>query len=70
MSKTIELPETFSGGMFNLPIKVAKVVRTASGSEGERQAANTYLKGQGYFLDRAGIIWELDKVPEFAKDIL
>lgn len=64
------LPDTFAGGVFNLPIKIAKVVRQASGSDGERQSANTYLEKFNYFLDRAGVLWDLDKVPDFAKDEL
>ena len=63
------IPDTFAGGKFGLPLKVAKIVRQASGSDGERKAANNLLKKYGYFADRAGVVWDIDKVPEFAKDI-
>lgn len=64
----MSLPDTFAGGTFNLPLKVAKIVRLAESSEAERGACNEKLKKYGYFVDRAGICWELDKVPDFAKD--
>lgn len=64
----MNLPDTFAGGTFNLPLKVAKIVRLGQSSEVERQAANVQLAKHGYFLDRVGILWPLDKVPELAKD--
>lgn len=67
----MNLPETFAGGQFNLPLKVAKLVRLAeSTSVHERDAAIRKLWGFGYFLDRIGIVWSKDSVPELAKDDL
>lgn len=68
MEFVMNLPDTYAAGTFNLPLKVAKIARVGCNSEGERQAANRALNNLGYFLDRAGIIWEKDKVPEYAKD--
>jgi len=64
----VTLPDTFAGGTFNLPPKVAKIVRLAEESEAERKACNEKLKKYGYFVDRVGVCWPLDKVPEFAED--
>lgn len=68
MPKTWNLPDTFAGGTFGLPLKVAKIVRLAENSEAERPNANRKLKPYGYFVDRVGICWEIDKTPERAKD--
>lgn len=64
----MNLPDTFAGGMFDLPLKVAKIVRVGSNSEPERAAANRALNKYGYFLDRVGILWLTNTVPSFAKD--
>jgi len=64
----MSLPDTFAGGRFDLPIKVAKIVRLAEGSEPERANANRILKKYGYFVDRAGICWDVDHIPEKARD--
>lgn len=65
------LPDTFAGGQFNLPLKVAKLVRLAeTDNEHERDSVRRKIWGFGYFLDKAGIIWGKDKVPEFAVDDL
>lgn len=63
------LPDTFAGGRFNLPLKAAKIVRLAeSGNDNERAVCNTKLEPHGYFVDRVGICWPLNNVPDFAKD--
>jgi hypothetical protein len=66
----MNLPDTFAGGAFNLSLKVAKMVRLAESTDSvdERTAAINKIWGFNYFLDRANIIWDKDKVPEFAKD--
>lgn len=64
----MKVPDTFAGGQFNLPLKVAKIVRQASGSEGERKAANSILKSKGYFVDRVGVVWDVNNVPSFAEE--
>ena len=68
----MNIPDTFAGGTFNLPLKVAKIVRLAEGTQStaERESAIRKLWSFDYFLDRAGVLWEKDKVPEFAKDDL
>lgn len=65
----MNLPETFAGGRFNLPLKVAKIVRLAENSEAERANCNRKLKKYGYFVDRVGVVWTIDEIPEYAKDI-
>lgn len=64
----MNLPETFAGGRFGLPLKAAKIVRLAESSPAERPVCNEKLKKYGYFVDRAGVCWDIDKVPEIAKD--
>ena len=66
----MNLPETFAGGTFGLPLKVAKLVRLAEGtdSQSERIAVITKLWDMGYFLDRVNIIWEKSSVPDLSKD--
>lgn len=64
----MNLPDNFAGGTFGLPLKIAKIVRLAEGSEAERVACNEKLKKYGYFVDRIGICWDLDKVPDYVKD--
>lgn len=64
----MNLPDTFAGGRFNLPLKIAKIVRLAENSEAERANCNRILAKHGYFVDRAGICWDIDKVPAKARD--
>ncbi|NQX14251.1 hypothetical protein HQQ80_21700 [Microbacteriaceae bacterium VKM Ac-2855] len=66
------LPDTFAGGHFNLPLVVAKLVRLADGthSEHERDAARRRIWSKGYFLDRAEVIWDKGRVPKIAEDDL
>lgn len=61
------LPDTFAGGTFNLPLKVAKIVRLAESSEAERPNCIQRLWKMGYFLDYIDIIWEKDKIPEIVR---
>lgn len=70
MGKSINPPDTFAGGQFDLPLRVANLVRLATSTtyEAERQSAKKKLLDLGYFLDRAGIVWGKDEVPEYAKD--
>lgn len=64
----MDLPETFAGGMFGLSPVVAKLVRLAeSNSPEEAKIAREKLLEKGYFLDRAGVLWDKDNVPDFAK---
>jgi hypothetical protein len=54
---------------FGLSPKVAKLVRlTGAGTPNEHEVAKVKLLRLGYFLDRVDILWDADKVPEFAKD--
>ncbi len=64
------LPDDYAGGMFNVPLRVAKLVRLADStdSEPERQNAREQINKRGYFLDRASVLWEKNKVPKFAQD--
>lgn len=69
MRNTPNLPETFAGGTFGLPLVVARLVRMAdSNSPTEAAIAKSKLLSKGYFLDRIGVLWDKDKVPDFAKD--
>lgn len=63
------LPETFAGGTFNLPLKVAKVVRLFDSTtyEGEKLSIRKKLYTMGYFLDKIGIIWDKENIPEYIK---
>jgi hypothetical protein len=67
----MNLPDTFAGGTFDLPPVVAKLVRLAENtdSEPERKNAKEQLLKRGYFLDRAGVLWPKDGVPDFAKEV-
>lgn len=64
----MQMPDTFAGGQFNLPLRAAKIVRLAASSEVERPNANDKLKKYNLWVDRVGIVWDADKIPEFAKD--
>lgn len=64
----MNLPETFAGGRFDLPLKVAKIVRLADSSEAERPNANRKLEQCGLFVDRLGIVWSLKSIPTYARD--
>lgn len=58
------LPDTYAGGRFNLPIRVAKLVRKAESTTAtERQAIIDRLWKIGYFLDFVDILWDRDAVP-------
>lgn len=63
------LPDTFAGGTFNLPLKVAKLVRLADSthSEHERESIVRKLWGMGYFLDKVGVIWDKNNVGTAAR---
>lgn len=66
--KSFNLPDTFAGGQFNLPLQIAKLVRLAdSTNEHERFAVIKKLWDKGYFLDMAGIIWDKNRVPEIVR---
>jgi hypothetical protein len=64
----MNLPDTFAGGQFGLPLKVAKIVRLAESSPAERPTCNEKLNKYGYFVDRIGICWPINKTPAFARD--
>jgi hypothetical protein len=70
VNTTINLPETYACGMFDLPPVVAKLARLADGTDNtpERDSAKQQLKKRGYFLDRVGILWPAGQVPDFARD--
>lgn len=63
------LPDTYAGGQFNLPLKVAKLVRLIEGTENihEKLAGRIKLADFGWCLDEQGILWDLDKIPKFVK---
>lgn len=63
------LPDTFAGGSFNLPLKVAKLVRLAESTNAkpERESIINKLWDMGYFLDKVDIIWDKDNVPEIVR---
>ena len=69
MSKnTNNLPDTFAGGRFGLPMVIAKMVRLADRTEEpERTAVIHKLWSKGYFLDKAGVVWDKDNVPSYVR---
>lgn len=69
MSRSLNLPDTYAGGNFGLPLKVAKLVRLADGthSHPEKQSVIGKLWSMGWFLDKAGIIWPKDDVPQYVQ---
>lgn len=60
-----------TGGRFDLPKKVAKLVRLAEGTDytGEKQSARQKLWDIGYYLDVAGVVWNKDKIPQWVKRV-
>lgn len=68
MGKNVSTGQPFFG-VFGLPPQVMKIANHADRTSGhEREAARRQLWKRGWFLDRVGIIWERDKVPEMARD--
>lgn len=65
----INPPDTYACGMFGLSLKIAKIARLAAGTKGnERIVAQTKLWREGFFLDKAGILWDSTAVPCVAQD--
>lgn len=63
-------PDTYAGGQFGLPLRVAGLVRLAESthSKYERQSVVEKLWRMGWFLDKIGIIWPLNKVPPYIQE--
>jgi hypothetical protein len=56
------------GGRFDLPEKAIKLVNKAeSTNHNERIAIIDKLWSWGYFLDKVGIVWDRNQVPEIAR---